>query len=310
MNNKYLECIPRLEKITGRKLNVIELDVTNRDALDKLFSEHQFFAVLHLAALKAVGESVSMPLEYYWNNVYGTMTVLDTMKKYNVKNFVFSSSATVYGTPQYLPLDEKHPTNGDQITNPYGKTKYVVEQILKDLYSSDNSWNIIILRYFNPVGAHESGLIGEDPRGPPNNLMPFISQVAVGRLPEVKIFGNDYNTPDGTGVRDYIHIYDLARGHSLSLKKITENPGLKIYNIGTGKGYSVLEMIEALEKSSGKKLKTRIVDRRTGDVPSVYADSSLATKELGWKAAKNLNDMCDDLWNWQSKNPNGFSTSN
>lgn len=231
------------------------------------------------------------------------------MKEHNVKNFVFSSSATVYGTPKYLPIDEKHTTDGDQITNPYGKTKFVVEHILKDLYASDKSWNIIILRYFNPVGAHESGMIGEDPRGPPNNLMPYVSQVAVGRLPELKVFGNDYDTPDGTGVRDYIHIYDLATGHSLSLKKIDENPGLKIYNLGTGIGYSVLEMINAFEKASGKKVPYKIVDRRPGDIASVYADSSLANKELNWKATKNLDDMCQDLWNWQSKNPLGFSSS-
>ncbi|CAF0973868.1 unnamed protein product, partial [Brachionus calyciflorus] len=293
-SNSSKECIPRLEKITGRKINTIDLDVTDRDALDKLFNENKFYAVLHLAALKAVGESVLKPLEYYFNNVYGTMTVLEVMKKYNVKNFVFSSSATVYGSPQYLPLDEKHPTNGDKITNPYGKTKYVVEHVLKDLYASDKNWNIVILRYFNPVGAHESGLIGEDPRGPPNNLMPYISQVAVGRLPEVKIFGNDYDTPDGTGVRDYIHIMDLATGHSLALKKIDENPGLKIYNLGTGIGYSVLEMITAFEKVSGITLTKRTVDRRPGDVPSVYADSSLANKELGWTAKKNLDDMCHD----------------
>jgi len=308
-SNSSEECLNRVEKISGKSVPRITLDVCDRDAVFNLFKNNNFFAVLHLAALKAVGESVTKPLDYYRNNVLGTLNVLDAMKEYNCKNFVFSSSATVYGLPQYLPLDEKHSTIGDQITNPYGKTKYVVEHILKDLYQSDKSWNIVILRYFNPVGAHESGLIGEDPRGTPNNLMPFVAQVAVGRLPEVKVFGNDYDTPDGTGVRDYIHISDLASGHSLSLKKIQQNPGLKIYNLGTGKGYSVLEMISALEKISGKKIPFRVVERRGGDLASVYANPAYAHEELGWQATRGLEDMCRDLWNWQSNNPNGFSSA-
>jgi len=306
--NSNSECLKRVERITGKTIDVVYIDVNDTANLDKLFKENNFYAVLHLAALKAVGESCVKPLEYYHNNVAGSINLLRVMKDNNVKNFVFSSSATVYGLPAYLPLDEKHTTIGDQITNPYGKTKYVVEHVLKDLYTSDKSWNIIILRYFNPVGSHESGLIGEDPRGPPANLMPYVSQVAVGRFPEVKIFGNDYDTVDGTGVRDYIHICDLASGHSLSLKKINENPGLKIYNLGTGKGYSVLEMIKAFEKASGKTIPYKIVERRNGDLASVYADCALAEKELGWTATKGLDDMCKDLWNWQSKNPKGFSS--
>ena len=240
------------------------------------------------------------------NNVHGSLNVLEEMKRHGVKNFVFSSSCTVYGKPEYLPLDEKHSNNNDHITNPYGRSKFMVENILKDLYSSDKSWNIIILRYFNPVGAHESGLIGEDPRGEPTNLMPYISQVAVGRLPELKIFGCDYETRDGTGIRDYIHIFDLARGHSLAMAKLGQNPGLKIYNLGSGKGYSVLEVISAFEKVTGHTIPKKFVDRRPGDVSSIFAISDLAERELEWKATKNLEDMCRDMWHWQSKNPNGF----
>lgn len=304
--NSSSECLNRVEKITGKKIERVNANVNDREEMNKLFKANNFYAVLHLAALKAVGESTGMPLNYYENNVGGSISILQCMKENNVKNFVFSSSATVYGLPNYLPLDEKHSTIGDQITNPYGKTKYMVEHILKDLYTSDKSWNIIILRYFNPVGSHESGLIGEDPRGPPNNLMPYVSQVAIGRLPEVKVFGNDYDTPDGTGVRDYIHVCDLASGHSLAMKKLEESPGLKIYNLGTGKGYSVLEMITALEKASGKKIPFKVVERRPGDLANVYADASLAEKEMGWKATRGLDEMCRDLWNWQSKNPKGF----
>jgi UDP-glucose 4-epimerase len=306
-SNSSPECLRRVETISGKAIDRVTLDVNDKSALNDLFKKHKFFAVLHLAALKAVGESSRQPLDYYRNNVSGSLTVLDCMKENNVKNFIFSSSATVYGKPAYLPLDEKHSTIGDEITNPYGKTKYVVEHILKDLYASDKSWNIMILRYFNPVGAHESGLIGEDPVGAPNNLMPYVSQVAVGRLPELKIFGNDYETPDGTGVRDYIHISDLARGHICALNKLREEPGLKIYNLGTGIGYSVLQMITALEKVSGKKVNSKVVERRPGDLGSCYANPALALEELGWSATKNLDDMCKDLWNWQSKNPTGFS---
>jgi len=307
--NSCKECINRVEKITEKSITNIHLDVLDYPALDKLFKEYTFYAVLHLAALKAVGESISKPLEYFQVNCAGTLNVLNCMRANNVKNFVFSSSATVYGTPKYLPLDEKHSRDGDQITNPYGKSKFIVEHMLQDLCRSDSAWNIVILRYFNPVGSHESGLIGEDPSGPPANLMPFVSQVAVGRRPEVNVFGNDYDTVDGTGVRDYIHIYDLAVGHVKALKKIEENLGLKIYNLGTGNGTSVLEMIAAMEKASGLKIPYKICARREGDIASCYADSGLAQKELGWKASKNIDDMCQDLWRWQSKNPMGFKSN-
>lgn len=307
--NSCRECVARVEKIAGvDKIEVVVCDVRDKSQVDALFEAHQFYAVLHLAALKSVGQSTSEPLAYYKTNVDGTINVLQSMKEHNVKNFLFSSSATVYGMPQYLPLDEKHRQIGDEITNPYGKSKYVVEHILKDLHKSDPAWNIVILRYFNPVGAHESGLIGEDPTGPPANLMPFVSQVAVGRRPEVQVFGSDYDTADGTGVRDYIHIVDLARGHSLSVTKLGENPGLKIYNLGTGKGYSVLEMVTAFEKAAGRKVPYKIVGRRPGDLASCYADPSFAKSELGWVAEKGLDDMCRDLWNWQSNNPDGFKS--
>lgn len=307
-SNANKECIKRVEKITGQNIPNVHLDVCDYEALDKLFKENNFFAVLHLAALKAVGESMTKPLEYFQVNVSGTLNVLNCMRANGVKNFVFSSSATVYGTPKYLPLDESHSRDGDQITNPYGKSKFIVEHMLMDLARSDKSWNIVILRYFNPVGAHESGLIGEDPRGPPANLMPFVSQVAVGRRPEVNVFGTDYDTVDGTGVRDYIHIYDLAVGHIMALKKIEENLGLKVYNLGTGNGTSVLEMIAAMEKAVGKKIPYKIAPRREGDIASCYADSSLAQKEMGWKATKNIDDMCKDMWRWQENNPMGFQS--
>lgn len=307
-SNSSKECIKRVEQITGKSIPNIHLDVLDNVALNKLFEEHKFYGVLHLAALKAVGESMVKPLEYFECNVTGTLNVLNCMRAHNVKNFVFSSSATVYGTPQYLPIDEKHSRNGDEITNPYGKSKFIVEHVLMDLAKSDKSWNIVILRYFNPVGSHESGLIGEDPRGPPANLMPFVSQVAVGRRPEVNVFGTDYETVDGTGVRDYIHIYDLAVAHVLALKKIGQGLGLKVYNVGTGNGTSVLEMIAAMEKATGNKIPYKFCPRREGDIASCYADSSLAQKEMGWKATKNVDDMCKDLWNWQSKNPMGFSS--
>jgi UDP-glucose 4-epimerase len=256
--------------------------------------------------LKAVGESVAMPLEYYKNNVIGAMNLLEVMKEAGVKNFVFSSSATVYGSPQKLPLDENHPV-GQGITNPYGKTKYFIEEILFDMCKADPSWNVVILRYFNPVGAHKSGLIGEDPKGLPNNLMPYVAQVCVGKLPHVRVYGNDYDTPDGTGVRDYIHIVDLAKGHVAAIKKIAEgNIRCKVYNLGTGRGYSVLEMIKALEKASGKNIPYQIEGRREGDIGSVYCDTTYAEKDLHWKAEYGLEEMCKDLWKWQETNPQGF----
>eukprot|EP00794_Sanderia_malayensis_P004796 gene4796-5423_t len=322
--NAHTESLKRVEKITGKKLEFHKVNLLDKEELDKLFCKYDFYAVMHCAGLKAVGESCEQPLEYYHNNVTGTICLLQCMKQHKVYNMVFSSSATVYGKPQYLPYDEKHPV-GIGITNPYGQTKFFIEQILKDLSLTDKSWNLILLRYFNPVGAHKSGLIGEDPQGIPNNLMPYISQVAVGRRPHLNIFGSDYETKDGTGVRDYIHVVDLAVGHVCALRKLEENCGfklqvslktrsfsvnlvcqLRIYNLGSGCGYSVLEMLKAMEKACGKELAYKMVDRRAGDLPSVFADSSLALKELGWKTEKTLDEMCEDTWRWQENNPMGF----
>uniref|UniRef100_A0A7M4FJM9 UDP-glucose 4-epimerase n=1 Tax=Crocodylus porosus TaxID=8502 RepID=A0A7M4FJM9_CROPO len=261
--------------------------------------------VMHFAGLKAVGESVQKPLEYYKVNLTGTIRLLEVMNAHGVRNIVFSSSATVYGDPAYLPLDEKHPVGG--CTNPYGKSKYFIEEMIRDLCKAEKGWNAVLLRYFNPIGAHESGDIGEDPQGIPNNLMPYVAQVAVGRREFLSVFGNDYDTVDGTGVRDYIHIVDLAKGHIAALKKLKENCGCKIYNLGTGTGYSVLQMVKAMEKASGREIKYKIVARREGDVATCYADPGLAAQELGWKAAFGLNKMCEDLWRWQMQNPMGFS---
>jgi UDP-glucose 4-epimerase len=296
----------RVEQLTGKKITFYTVDILNREQLKPIFESHKFDCVIHFAALKAVGESVAMPLEYYKNNVIGAMNLLEVMKEAGVKNFVFSSSATVYGSPQKLPLDENHPV-GQGITNPYGKTKYFIEEILFDMCKADPSWNVVILRYFNPVGAHKSGLIGEDPKGLPNNLMPYVAQVCVGKLPHVRVYGNDYDTPDGTGVRDYIHIVDLAKGHVAAIKKIAEgNIRCKVYNLGTGRGYSVLEMIKALEKASGKNIPYQIEGRREGDIGSVYCDTTYAEKDLHWKAEYGLEEMCKDLWKWQETNPQGF----
>uniref|UniRef100_A0A8C5T414 UDP-glucose 4-epimerase n=1 Tax=Malurus cyaneus samueli TaxID=2593467 RepID=A0A8C5T414_9PASS len=277
-------------------------DITDETALQELFRKHRFSAVMHFAGLKAVGESVQKPLEYYRVNLTGTIRLLETMKAHGVRNIVFSSSATVYGDPKYLPLDEKHPVGG--CTNPYGKSKFFIEEMIRDLC---RDWNAVLLRYFNPIGAHESGMIGEDPQGIPNNLMPYVAQVAVGRREFLSVFGNDYKTDDGTGVRDYIHVVDLAKGHIAALKKLKENCGCKIYNLGTGTGYSVLQMVRAMEKASGREIKYRITARREGDVASCYADPALAERELGWKAAFDLDKMCEDLWRWQLQNPTGFS---
>ncbi|GAV02275.1 hypothetical protein RvY_12865 [Ramazzottius varieornatus] len=298
--------LDRVEELTKKKIAFETVDMLNSSQLAELFKKYKIFCIIHCAALKAVGESARLPLDYYKNNVAGTLNLLEAARAANVKRIVFSSSATVYGTPQYLPIDEKHPI-GVGITNPYGKTKYMVEEILKDLHASDESWDILILRYFNPVGAHESGRIGEDPQGPPNNLMPFVAQTAGGRQKELKVFGSDYETPDGTGVRDYIHVVDLAKGHVEVLKLFKNHVGCKIYNLGTGKGYSVLEMVAAFEKASGKKVPYKLVERRPGDVATCYCNPSLAEKELGWKCQKNLEDMCRDLWRWQEQNPKGFS---
>ena len=262
--------------------------------------------MIHFAGLKAVGESVEKPLKYYDNNVGGTLSLLEVMQKFKCKSLVFSSSATVYGDPAATPIKEDFPTGAT--TNPYGRSKYFIEEILKDLYKSDNSWNIAILRYFNPVGAHKSGLIGEDPNGIPNNLMPYISQVAVGKLKYLKVFGDDYDTADGTGVRDYIHVVDLANAHVKALEYLQKNKGLLVANIGTGKGYSVLEMVKAFEKASGKKIPYKIAQRRAGDIAKCYADPSFANETLNWKATKDIDEMCQDSWNWQQNNPNGYTS--
>ncbi|RZC32658.1 UDP-glucose 4-epimerase [Asbolus verrucosus] len=301
------ESLKRVEQLTGQTIVFYDVDIRNRQALDKIFKSHKIDSVIHFAALKAVGESVKTPLTYYQNNIAGSSTLFEVMQANGVKNVVFSSSATVYGTPQFLPMTEDHPT-GQNCTNPYGKTKYFVEEILKDVCIADPDWKVISLRYFNPVGAHESGHIGEDPSGVPNNLMPYISQVAIGRREKLYVFGDDYPTKDGTGVRDYIHITDLAIGHLKALQKMSEPDfkGWKTYNLGTGQGYSVLELIEAFSKASGKKINYAIVHRREGDVATSYADPSLARKELHWQATKGIDEMCRDTWKWQKQNPNGF----
>ncbi len=303
LSNSCEEALTRVEKITGKSLEFYKADLLNRQDIHNIFSKHKIDAVIHFAGLKAVGESVSIPLKYFHNNITGTLNLLEVMDEFNVKNIVFSSSATVYGDPASLPIKEDFPLSA---TNPYGRAKLMIEEILQDLYVSDNRWNIALLRYFNPVGAHESGTIGEDPSGIPNNLVPFISKVGVGILKEVNVFGGDYDTPDGTGVRDYIHVKDLALGHIKTLPKLFTNPGVVIYNLGTGLGYSVLEMIKGFEKASGKDVSYKIVDRRPGDIAACYADPLKAKKELGWHAEKTLDDMCKDTWEWQQNNPDGY----
>ncbi len=300
--NASKESLARVERITGKKVTFYEADVRDGKKMREIFSAHKIDWVIHFAGLKAVGESVQKPLEYYDNNIGSTLVLLQTMREYNVKNFVFSSSATVYGNPERLPLDEECSLS---TTNPYGATKLMQENILKDLYVSDHEWNIALLRYFNPVGAHESGLIGEDPKGIPNNLMPYVAQVASGKLQKIGVFGSDYPTPDGTGVRDYIHVVDLARGHVAAIRGLNE-AGVHIYNLGTGNGYSVLDMIAAFSKACGKELPYEIKPRRAGDIPTCFATSAKAEKELGWKAQYDLEKMCADQWNWQKNNPNGY----
>lgn len=297
-NSKALDAI---KTITGKDFKFYEMDYKDREKLERVFEENQIEAVINFAGFKAVGESVKKPIEYYINNVSGALVLLETMKKYNCKKFIFSSSATVYGEPERIPLTENCRVGGT--TNPYGTTKLFIEQILKDIYNSDNSWDICILRYFNPVGSHESGLIGEEPQGIPNNLMPYIVRVASGQLEQLSVFGNDYDTHDGTGVRDYIHVVDLAKGHVKALEKIDkEGQGLYIYNLGTGTGYSVLDMVNAFEKSTGRKVNYKITARRAGDIAVCYADPKKAKEELGWVAEKNLEDMCKDSWNYIEKN--------
>lgn len=301
-NEKSLQ---RIRQITGKNFEFYKADIMDAAIMDEIFhKEPDIECVIHFAGLKAVGESVEKPLEYYQNNIAGTLTLCKAMKEHGVKNMIFSSSATVYGNPAFLPITEECPKG--ICTNPYGWTKHMIEQILTDFHLADSQWNIILLRYFNPIGAHKSGLIGEDPKGVPNNLLPYIAQVAAGKRKCVNVFGNDYETPDGTGVRDYIHVVDLARGHVAALKKIKENPGVKIYNLGTGKGYSVLDVIQAFEKACGKQIPYEIKPRRAGDIAVCYGEVSLAKKELGWKAEYHLKEMCEDTWRWQSRNPNGY----
>jgi len=303
LSNSNPESIRRVEKITNTTIPFSKLDLRDKVGLDKLFSENLFDAVIHFAGLKSVGESVAKPLQYYSNNIDSTLVLLDVMQKYNVKKIVFSSSATVYGNPDQLPLTEESRT-GVGITNPYGQTKFMIEQILRDVSIADGSMEITLLRYFNPVGAHSSGLIGEDPNGIPNNLLPYISQVAVGKLEKVSVFGNDYDTPDGTGVRDYIHVVDLARGHVAAINHSI--PGVSVYNLGTGHGVSVLELIAAFSKACGKDIPYQIVGRRAGDVASCYASAEKANQELGWTATRTIDEACADAWRWQSQNPNGY----
>lgn len=301
--NSCEEAMNRVRKITGKDFRFYQADIRDRASMDRIFSENQLDSVIHFAGLKAVGESCAKPLEYYDNNIYGTLVLLETMRAHGVKKIIFSSSATVYGTPETLPLTEDCKTGGT--TNPYGTTKYYLEGILTDVYRADPTWNVTLLRYFNPVGAHESGMIGEDPKGIPNNLMPFVAQVASGKLNKIRVFGNDYPTKDGTGVRDYIHVVDLARGHIAAIEHLNE-PGVHIYNLGTGIGYSVLDMVHAFEKACGKTLPYEICPRRPGDIAECYASSEKAAKDLGWKAQFGIEEMCRDQWNWQRQNPNGY----
>ena len=296
-SNSKPEVLEKIKEITKKDFKFYKINYLNREELEKVFEENEIDAVMNFAGYKAVGESVQKPLEYYENNISGAVVLLETMKKYNVKKFIFSSSATVYGDPETIPITEDCKTGGT--TNPYGTTKLFIEQILQDLYKSDNSWDIAILRYFNPVGAHESGLIGEEPQGIPNNLMPYIVRVASGQLEQLSVFGNDYDTPDGTGVRDYIHVVDLAKGHIKALEKLEkENTGIYTYNLGTGTGYSVLDMVKAFEEATGKTVKYKIVSRRPGDIATCYSNPEKARKELGWKATKTLKDMCQDSWRY------------
>ena len=297
--------IDRIKEITGKQVKFYDIDTRDQEKLRKIFEENKIDAVIHFAALKAVGESVQKPLDYYNNNLVNTITVLELMREFNVDKFVFSSSATVYGSPKSCPIKEDFPIS---TTNPYGNTKLMIEDILRDICKVNKDFNVAILRYFNPIGAHESGKIGEEPNGIPNNLMPYITKVAIGQLKELSVFGDDYDTPDGTGVRDYIHVVDLAVGHVRALEKLNQNPGLVTYNLGTGRGYSVLDLVKAFEKASGVKIPYKIVGRRAGDIAMCYADPTKAERELGWVAKYDIDKMCRDSWNWQSKNPNGYKS--
>ena len=302
--NANPKVLDRIEAITGRKVPFYKADIRDREALNEICEKESIDSVIHFAGLKAVGESVQKPLEYYDNNIAGTLVLVDVMRQHGCKNIIFSSSATVYGDPAFVPITEECPKG--VCTNPYGWTKSMLEQILSDIQKADNEWNVVLLRYFNPIGAHKSGTIGENPNGIPNNLMPYITQVAVGKREELGVFGDDYDTPDGTGVRDYIHVVDLALGHVKALKKIEEKAGLKIYNLGTGCGYSVLDVVHNFEKASGVKIPYSIKPRRAGDIATCYADAAKAKEELGWEAQYGILEMCEDSWRWQKNNPNGY----
>lgn len=302
-SNSKPESLTRVKEITGKDFKFYEVDLLDQQGLEKVFLDNQIEAVIHFAGLKAVGESVSIPLYYYQNNITGTLILCEVMNKFGVKKLVFSSSATVYGLPEQVPISEDFPLSA---TNPYGRTKLMIEEILRDLFISDESWSIALLRYFNPIGAHESGRIGENPNGIPNNIMPYITQVAVGKLKELQVFGNDFPTVDGTGVRDYIHVVDLSQGHLKALEKVLEKKGVEAYNLGTGKGYSVLELVSAFENASGRNIPYKVIDRRPGDVAISYANPQKAKLELNWAAEKGIKEMCEDSWRWQKLNPEGY----
>ncbi len=304
LSNSNEEAVRRIKKITGKDVTFYKADIRDEKALDDIFANHSIDAVIHFAGLKAVGESVVKPLEYYQNNIAGTLVLCDVMKKHNCKNIIFSSSATVYGDPAFIPITEECPKG--VCTNPYGWTKWMLEQILTDFNKADSEWNVILLRYFNPIGAHKSGMMGEDPKGIPNNLVPYVAKVAVGKLESLGVFGNDYDTPDGTGVRDYIHVVDLARGHVKAIRKLEAKEGVSIYNLGTGNGYSVLQVVAAFEKACGHPIKYEIKPRRAGDIATCYCDPTKAKNELGWEAEYDIAQMCEDTWRWQSQNPNGY----
>lgn len=306
LSNSSEESLERVRELTGKEIKFVKADILDMAAMDKIIGGEKFDSVIHFAALKAVGESVAQPLHYYRNNITGTVNLLEVLQNHQVKNFVFSSSATVYGLPKSLPLTETADTPIDEVTNPYGRSKLIMEYVLRDWNTANPDTNVALLRYFNPVGAHESGRIGEDPNGIPCNLLPYVSQVAVGKLEKLSVFGDDYETKDGTGVRDYIHVVDLAVGHVLALKKLEEKPGVVVYNLGTGNGYSVLEIVNAFEKASGKKVPYSVAPRRPGDIAACFADPKKAADELGWTAKKGIEEMCADGWNWQSQNPNGY----
>lgn len=303
--NSQKESLNRVSKIIGKEITFYEVDIRDAVALERVMLYHKFDACIHFAGLKAVGESVEKPLEYYDNNMTGTFVLLSQLRKYGCKNLIFSSSATVYGNPQFIPITEECPKG--QCTNPYGQTKSMLEEVLKDVQKADSEWNIVLLRYFNPIGAHESGTIGENPNGIPNNLMPYITQVAVGKRPFLGVFGNDYDTPDGTGVRDFIHVVDLAKGHVCALNAIERKCGLAIYNLGTGQGYSVLDVVKAFERVNGVEVPYQIMPRRAGDIATCYSNPAKAKDELGWEAQFGIDEMCRDSWNWQKNNPNGYN---